>query len=283
MESSAADVQSFVDELKSLTAESINGRVSRANLTQNLWASGWNPERIDSSLLNHDPDIADDSLECHIRRAIVESLSFKLLDNRENFITIADDDTYEWFMSETQTEASTNTTVVDEQSRFTRWLEEDTKRIYWISGKMCSGKSTLMKAATRHPSLKRYLNAWAGNLPLLLANFYFREFGIEKLRRTREGMLRTILWHILSAAPELVSQVSPKRWITYNALRSCDITLLEWSWEELSTSFSNLMDMHNQTAKIALFIDGIDQGEDEPDVMIEYLTQLSNDMVSSYA
>src|SRR2546430_1940618 len=57
-------------------------------------------------------------------------------------------------------------------SRFLKWLRSG-NRLFHISGKAGSGKSTLMKLLLDHEKSKRELEHWAGNKQLVFAHFFF--------------------------------------------------------------------------------------------------------------
>ena len=97
--------------------------------------------------------------------------------------------------------------ILDEADgvHFVQWLSHE-GNIYWISGKAGSGKSTLMNLIYRDPRTLHFLRRWAGNRPLTIAQFFFWNSG-STLQRSLEGLIRTLLYQILTQQPDLISMV----------------------------------------------------------------------------
>lgn len=103
------------------------------------------------------------------------------------------------------------------------WLKSD-DQLYWITGKMGSGKSTLMKYISRElpasgtAGVKRrctpHLLRWAKEKSLFIATYYFWAGSNDKttLQTSTEGLYRTILTQILQAYAKAAPRVSPRRW-----------------------------------------------------------------------
>ena len=112
---------------------------------------------------------------------------------------------------------------------FCEWLQSD-QRLYWITGKAGSGKSTLMRfisSTVPAPSedltvsprevqcrCTPYLLQWSKDLPLAIATFYFwaGSVGQGKLQTSREGLYRSLLCQILEACPEAIPFSAGSRW-----------------------------------------------------------------------
>ncbi|RYP49070.1 hypothetical protein DL768_005160 [Monosporascus sp. mg162] len=86
------------------------------------------------------------------RRRVLSTLWFREMNERENTIEEASDDTVKWVFSE---EPLAN----GEKCRFMEWLKSD-QSVFWISGKPGSGKSTLMKFLLRDRRTTEYLETW---------------------------------------------------------------------------------------------------------------------------
>jgi hypothetical protein len=67
-----------------------------------------------------------------------------------------------------------------------------------------------MKFVSDHPKTKEALRAWAGGEALHTASFYFWNQGFE-LQKSQKGLLRTLLFQILSKTPDAVHRVLPRR------------------------------------------------------------------------
>ncbi|KAL3302258.1 High-affinity nicotinic acid transporter, partial [Colletotrichum asianum] len=182
---------------------------------------------------------AEEAKNHGIIRAILESLHFTQIKDRQNEIPKAHKDTFEWIFSE-------NTS-----GNFSNWLR-DSSGIFWITGKPGSGKSTLMKFISGHEMTKSLANIWAGPKQLLFASHFFW-FGGTKLQKSQEGLLRTLLFQISSNAPQLISKVFPDR-------VSGQFQYLEsWSLEELSDAFKRLQALPNVPYRILILVDGLDE------------------------
>jgi ankyrin repeat protein len=121
-------------------------------------------------------------LEC------LKTLAFQELDRRQNDVLEAQAETFEWIW---------------ENDRFCDW---DTKEqgIFWISGKAGSGKSTVMKRI-----LQELIARNTSNESNIVAGFFFNARGAD-MEKTREGLLRTLLVHILLQAPYLFRHILPE-------------------------------------------------------------------------
>lgn len=121
-----------------------------------------------------------------VERNVLDSLNFLVMQNRETEIASAEAATFDWIFRDPR--------VSDRPwHNFYEWLSgHGSDRLYWISGKAGSGKSTLMKHLVRHESTKQGLQKWAGGTKLLISSFFFWYNGHE-MQRSQIGLLRAIL------------------------------------------------------------------------------------------
>ncbi|KAL2673689.1 hypothetical protein Neosp_012132 [[Neocosmospora] mangrovei] len=91
------------------------------------------------------------------------------------------------------------------QSRemFLNWLSSGSD-IFHISGKLGSGKSTLMRYLFTHTRTRIEIEKWA-------ASFFFWKPGSE-LQKSLEGLFRSLLHDILAACPDLIRDTLPEYW-----------------------------------------------------------------------
>lgn len=89
---------------------------------------------------------------------------------------------------------------------------------YWYVSSNCtlktsigSGKSTLMKYLYDHKDTIRYLQRWSRNARLVKASFYFWNPG-EGMQKSLEGLLQSLLYHVLHACPDLAPNLCSERW-----------------------------------------------------------------------
>ncbi|KAI1826058.1 hypothetical protein F4861DRAFT_131988 [Xylaria intraflava] len=189
------------------------------------------------------------------QKSILQSLYFSQLKDREFAVADAHKSTLEWIFKQ----SSTN---------FVEWLHED-NGIYWISGRAGSGKSTLMKFLTNHPSTIRHLEEWAGQEPLIIAKHYFWSSG-TLTQKSQEGLFRSLLLQILSQRTALIQTACADRW---NA-RYTD-SFNPWSRAELARTLENIA-MDQADYKICLFIDGLDEYNGDHAQLVNVIRRISD-------
>lgn len=129
-----------------------------------------------------------------------------------------------------------------------------------MNGKAGSGKSTLMRYIHDKPHTRRLLSTWAEPLPLTTATFFFWNSGTS-LQRSQSGLLRSLLYEILSQHRELIGNLLPALWArNYNAIIESSTPNGEtWSLPRLKQLFLNLVTQDKIRWKTCLFIDGLDE------------------------
>ncbi|KAE8449252.1 hypothetical protein EG329_008419 [Mollisiaceae sp. DMI_Dod_QoI] len=189
---------------------------------------------------------------------ILESLRPTSLHRRYEEITETYPKTFKWvFESPTASQRP--------WSNFTEWLENG-DGIYWINGKAGSGKSTLMKYIYDEPRVRQHLHSWAKNTPLCIATFFFWNSGTLE-QQSQSGLLRALLFEVLSQFPDLIPVVLPSVWgKTYSAMiQKSNVYGERWPLQRLMTSFTALTRQTSISLKLCLFIDGLDEyGGDHP-------------------
>lgn len=86
---------------------------------------------------------------------------------------------------------------------FGAWLESG-QGLYWINGKAGSGKSTLMNYICRHDRKSEYLKEWRPDRLLLTPSYFFWAAG-SMLQKSIEGLLRSLIYQMLTECRELVN------------------------------------------------------------------------------
>jgi hypothetical protein len=174
-----------------------------------------------------------------------KSLNYSVLNDREDQIIDAERETFEWILRPPRDEHKP-------WSNFTNWLTSDSS-IYWIQGKAGSGKSTMLKFLSNHPTVKQALKAWADKTPLVFVQFYFWHNG-SLLQKTQEGLLRSLLYQALRDHRELIPTIFPE---------TTDITIGEmdnaWTLPKLKAAFQRLLEQDLIPVKLCLMIDGLDE------------------------
>lgn len=237
-----------------------------------MFESGWRLERTASVA---SPSGSSDTA---ITNAIIGSLTFERLGSRERRVAEPSDSTYQWIFN---TESADQSMELGEGTHswdsFTGWLRSNSDKLYWITGKAGSGKSTLMKYIIGHEQLREGLGVWSEDLPLLISHYYFWDGGSDPLQKSLEGMLRTLLYQALRGRPDLVRRVCRWRWDTCQFMNGAPFTQREWEFDELREVVNILASESGRTLRLALFIDGLDEfnfGEGRENDIIDLIKSL---------
>jgi hypothetical protein len=130
-----------------------------------------------------------------IEAAIISSLWFPSIQEREETIKEKYSDTFAWIWKDPR---STQKPWAD----FRAFLQGGIGA-YWITGKAGSGKSTLMKYINNSEELDQELDIWRENNPLITLSFYFWHNGIPE-QKSERGVLLSLLYQILDTRKELI-------------------------------------------------------------------------------
>lgn len=85
---------------------------------------------------------------------------------------------------------------------FSVWLKSG-EGLYWINGKAGSGKSTLMNYICQDGRRLEYLKEWSLNRQLLTPSYFFWAAG-SRQQQSIDGLLRSLIYQMLTKYPELV-------------------------------------------------------------------------------
>ncbi len=85
---------------------------------------------------------------------------------------------------------------------FSVWLKSG-EGLYWINGKAGSGKSTLMNYICQDGRRLEYLKEWSLNRQLLTPSYFFWAAG-SRQQKSIDGLLRSLIYQMLTKYPELV-------------------------------------------------------------------------------
>lgn len=206
-------------------------------------------------------------------QTILTALQFWTMDRRKDLITKEHENTFEWILAEEDANNSSQKTV----SSFANWLKSDEK-LYWISGKPGSGKSTLMKFVAESAKTIDALKHWAKNDTLVTAGFYFWSSAKDPLQKSDTGLLRSILFQILRQCPDLIQHTYPEQWQgRYGAQTSLRLfARSEQTTPELLSAFTLVSEsLSAARAKFCFFIDGLDEYDGEPADVISLIESLS--------
>ncbi|PYI35691.1 hypothetical protein BP00DRAFT_362450, partial [Aspergillus indologenus CBS 114.80] len=197
--------------------------------------------------------------------SILETLRFQEMKERYNSLNKAHRGTFSWLLGTGSTDVGSDPgsssicqpeqqeLLLHERKRFIDWLETGT-RIFHISGKLGSGKSTLMKFICEHAETQTHLRAWCEGKPagnpagkkLIRGTFFFWNEGC-RIQRSRLGFIRAILYSILTQSPELEP-------LLFKPARDKDLFDFDYAFRRLMER-DDIYDKH----RIAIFIDALDE------------------------
>jgi hypothetical protein len=200
-------------------------------------------------------------LRTAVQDAIFQSIQYPSMTDRYEDIVEAYPKIFEWAFHD----------PTEEQlpwSNISRWLELE-NGIYWVNGKAGPGKSTFMKHIFDDERTRRYLRCWAQDTPLCVATFFFWNSGSRE-QKSQLGLLRPLLFQLLSQYPDLIQIMLPELWaktyshVANNYYKGGDLTHF-WSLRQLMAKFRALVSGKGFPLKICLMIDGLHEfdGDDE--------------------
>ncbi|KAH6646051.1 hypothetical protein BKA67DRAFT_583055 [Truncatella angustata] len=176
---------------------------------------------------------------------ILDTLFFENMSDREDRIETAYGKTCEWILTTPNEDGS--------PSIWQSWLEDFDDSIFWMSGRAGSGKSTMMKYAFHSEDTKDRLRKWANGGDLIMTSVFLFEAG-SQIQKSQEGILRSILWQILSPRPELIYKAFPGffggSWPPDEPFNTV---------KNLSEGFYSLSAKQSETLKLCIFLDGLDE------------------------
>lgn len=188
-------------------------------------------------------------------RAILDNLKFSSMYDRYDGIDDAHKKTFDWiFRHDSNTQSWSN---------FSDWLVQG-DGIYWISGKAGSGKSTLMRYIYEDARTLALLGQWAGSPDnLTIAGFFFWKSGTAD-QASQTGLLRSLLYTILSKHQKHIPTVFPDEWKKFYDRKSAqsEFTMLglfehRWTLKQLKAGLQRLFQI--DLGRLCLFIDGLDE------------------------
>jgi hypothetical protein len=207
-------------------------------------------------LSGHLFNVTEDAQISTTQAKLLDSLYFARIEERRDRIPQAHKQTFKWIFGGVKEDGS-------RWDDFALWLQDRVvqKNVFWVSGKAGSGKSTLMRFLDDNETTKYHLRNWAGSKMLLIASCFFWKAGTS-IQKSLTGLLRSLLHQLLTQTPDFAASIDPWRW---RALYLGSSHLDNWTDIELKKAFNRYVEAAQQTSRIALFVDGLDEfdGNDE--------------------
>lgn len=241
------DAAAWLSPDESNHEESLGARLHTSTATDSL------DQEVLGDITAHLRDFSGKVLELHETgrstrqiQTTLASLYFPHIRERQKRIPRAHTKTFQWILESAIPDQSTPLKFVD-------WLEKQTG-IFWIQGKPGSGKSTLMKFICDHEDTQHRLVLWAGGRKLVMGKFFFWYAG-SPLQKSREGLLRSLLFEILRQCPSLV----PRVYELHSRLQD-NYRYDDWSWtsDDLLSVCCDLLLCATEHC-FCFFIDGLDE------------------------
>ncbi|KAI1505034.1 hypothetical protein F5X99DRAFT_431139 [Biscogniauxia marginata] len=223
---------------------------------------------------------SDQALLRSRQSVFLNALKVEGMHDRFTDVEVAHAKTFEWLIEEPvntgEDEDGTLSQILDNTGNLLRAqsypLSEDFRRlanaefvnwlryghgIFHVSGKPGAGKSTLMKFLCRNPKTMEYLKEWSNGKQLIFAQAFFWRLG-RKDQKSLHGLLRSLLYQVLSESPELIPKAFPAEWA-----RSESTPAIDFNLKDVIHTFESMM---SDTAifeehKLMFFIDGLDEYE----------------------
>ncbi|KAI9669876.1 MAG: hypothetical protein M1831_006911 [Alyxoria varia] len=203
---------------------------------------------------------------------LIDSLSFDDIYLRQSQIKDASKGTFAWLFSAENAERR-------RWSNFIQWLERGDD-IYWVNGKVGSGKSTLMKYVADNPTTRKMLCRWTGDKKLVIPKFFFWRNGSGE-QKSIAGLLRSTIVQIIECCPDQAG-------ILFEYLSGSDAPYNTnglgfkfpgyWDFKKLSDALLHLLRNITQHCKVFFLLDGLDEFEDnaqDQESLIDLVQELS--------
>ena len=115
-----------------------------------------------------------------------------------------------------------------------------------------------------------HLEAWTEPRQLITANFFFWKAGTE-MQRTHLGLLRSLLYQLLSAILETINHLP-----TISGIRPHILQVIPaWTEKRLSTAILEVIAYCSSSFRICIFIDGLDEFTGDQNTLLSWIETLS--------
>lgn len=191
---------------------------------------------------------------------LLNSLKYSRMNERRTQVASSHEKTFAWAysgMTERDIEGEAEASIPDEKAAglslahpLQEWLREPAAKLYWISGKPGSGKSTFMKFLVGNERTKEELRA-PGKDVQILSHFFW--VGGHELQRNVRGMELSLLDQLLDDADHKLTE---RLLHQFEFLRKKHEDT-DWSREELEKTLIAACKM--SSSSICIFLDGLDE------------------------
>ncbi|KAI9689891.1 MAG: hypothetical protein M1822_009773 [Bathelium mastoideum] len=235
-------------------------------------------------------DVAAEGVKAEKQQRILFSLHFNAIRARHARIRETHKETFAWIFAEPASLGSPG-------HAFVEWLRTGSG-IFWISGKAGSGKSTLIKYLCDHSGTNEALKHWtesdlytleadsgitaaalrhqSKNTPQLVTASHFFWSNGNRMQKSQEGLLQTLLYDVLRQCSDLIETVCPFRW---KADGLCNEMDQPWTLKEPAETIKSLHTLpllsQKRRLKFCFFIDGLDEYKGEHGDIINLLRLLT--------
>ncbi|KAJ9664532.1 hypothetical protein H2198_000183 [Neophaeococcomyces mojaviensis] len=176
-------------------------------------------------------------------KLLLTALCYESMNDKKHHIHVANASTCDWLWS----------------TIFARWLRVDKAKVFWISGKPGSGKSTLMKYLSRsnvtRDKLPKHPSSW------IVIDFFFDFRLAGKTANSPEGLLRSLLHQIVKSVPEVGE-----------SLRANLDATIESSLESLKHAFEQALNLTKR--RFLVLVDGLDEYTGKYGPLLKFLLSL---------
>lgn len=136
-----------------------------------------------------------------------------------------------------------------ELDNFGDWLRHQTS-VYWINGKLGSGKSTLMAFIVNNSRTRTELEVWSQGHQLHILSFFFWRPGTP-LQKSILGLLRSLLYQICMCIRSQIREV-------FSSLSIDMQRIPAWTERTLRTAIKSALRIAHDV-RFCIFIDGLDE------------------------
>ncbi|ROW16952.1 hypothetical protein VPNG_01426 [Cytospora leucostoma] len=215
---------------------------------------------------------------------ILRCLSFEGMNRREDMVVETHSNTFKWILEDDETDEIASTAAQGQDDRgdspdlSCRFPVEDEKQVrareklgswlasgnirevFHLSGKLGSGKSTLIKFISESHHTAERLDQWADGRKLTIVSFYFWNAGSEYEKSLR-GLYRGLLHRILKDCPDLMATVLPLQYEQAISAPWLAPKAIEISEREVLSALAQIINSYHlwKSNCFCLFIDGLDE------------------------